>query len=234
LKCRQHRHGYRFSIDAVLLAHFIAPGNNGILLDLGAGCGIVSLLLAYRWPQLAVTALELQPRLAALCRHNAAVNGFAERIAAVEGDFRRMGDFFRAGSFSWVVANPPYRPSNHGRLSGGEEQAVARHELSGGLDELVKAIAFALKTRGRAALVYPAARSAILLAALKAARLEPKRLQVVYSYPGSAGRLMLVEAVKGGGEGMSILPPFYIYDSPGGQYAPEMARCYAPLIPVVG
>ncbi len=228
LVCRQHRQGYRFSVDAVLLAHFITPKAGDTLLDMGSGCGIVSLLLAYRWSQLRLTALELQPGLAALCRHNVAANGYRDRIEVREGDFRRVGEVAAAGSFDRVVANPPFRPAAAGRLSVGGEQAVARHELAGGLAELVAAMAFVLRTRGRAALVYPASRAAVLLAALKSSGLEPKRLQVVYSYPGDQGRLVLVEAVKGGGEELAVLPPFNIYDRSGGDYSEAMRRCYAP------
>ncbi|HSH13650.1 MAG TPA: hypothetical protein VLA15_07870, partial [Desulfurivibrionaceae bacterium] len=50
LNCRQHRGGYRFSVDAVLLAHFFAPRSDESLIDLGCGCGIIPLILAYRWP----------------------------------------------------------------------------------------------------------------------------------------------------------------------------------------
>ena len=226
LVCRQHRHGYRFSVDAVLLAHFIESKNSDNLLEIGAGCGIVSLLLAFRKPRLAITALELQPALAALCRHNAERNGYGGRIRVVNGDYRQLRQLVAPGSFALVVANPPYRPPGVGRLSEGEEQAVARHELAGTLAELVEAMSFALKTRGRACFVYPAARTALLVAELKNKGLEPKRLQVVHSYPGDRGRLVLLEAVKGGGEELSILPPFYIHSEKGGGYSAEMARCY--------
>jgi len=228
LICRQHRHGYRFSVDAVLLAHFLDPKREETVLDLGAGCGVISLLLAYRWPHLRLTALELQPQLVELCRHNVVVSGYSERIAVVRGDFRTPWEVVEAGSFARVVANPPFRPAENGRVSGGVEQAMARHELAGGLTDLLGAMAFALQSKGRATLVYPAARVGVLLAALKNKGLEPKRLQMVHSHPGGRGRLVLVEAIKGGGEELVVLPPFYINTSPGGSYSAEMRRCYTP------
>jgi len=228
VQCLQHRDGYRFSVDSVLLAHFIEPKAGDLILDLCAGCGVVSLILAYRFAGIRLTALELQPQLAALIRENVAANNYSERIEVVEGDCRKINELVKAGSFSWVVANPPYRRPGSGRLTLGNEQALARHELSVDLAGVVSAVSFALKTRGRAALVYPAARAAALIAALKNGGLEPKRVQVVYSYPGGAARLVLVEAVKGGGEELVILPPFYIYREPDGDYSPEMARLYEP------
>ncbi|MCW5198647.1 SAM-dependent methyltransferase, partial [Desulfobulbus sp. F3] len=46
--CRQHRDGYRFSIDAVLLAHFCRPAARNMVLDIGCGCGVISLILCCR------------------------------------------------------------------------------------------------------------------------------------------------------------------------------------------
>ena len=92
----------------------------------------------------------------------------------------------------------------------------------------VRAAHYALRTRGRAAFVYPAGRAATLCMELVAHGLAPKRMQVVYSYPGSNAKLVLVEAVKAGGEELTILPPFFIYNAATGVYTPEMARLYEP------
>lgn len=228
LHCLQHEDGYRFSVDAVLLAHFITPAPGAVILDLGAGCGVVSLILCYRHPDVRVTALELQAALVELIRRNVEVNGMADRLAPLEGDLRMIPHLIAPETCDWVVVNPPYGRPASGRINDSEESAVARHELRTSLAEVVAAIAYALKNRGRAALVYPAARLAALLTALKEARLEPKRLRIVYSYPGGEGRLALVEAVKNGGEELTVLPPFFLYDRPGGVCSAEMARLYEP------
>lgn len=227
LTCLQHREGYRFAIDAVLLAHFAAPRPGEKVLELCAGNGVVSLIMAYRQPQLAVTALELQPQLVGLLRSNVALNHYEQRITVVEGDCRFLANHVPAGVFDRVVMNPPYRRMASGRQTVGDEAAQARHELTLTLDEAVAAMALAVKNRGRCVMVYPADRLARLIAVLKGQRLEPKRLQIVYSYPGDAGRLVLVEAVKNGGEELAVLPPFFIYQAAAGSYTEEMATLYA-------
>ncbi len=232
LQCLQHRRGYRFSIDAVLLAHFIKPKPGDHILDLGAGCGIISLILAYRWPSVTVAALEIQAELAGLLRRSLALNArqgrdYQERLRVVTGDLREIKRCIEPGSCQWVVCNPPYRKQAAGRLNTGTEQALARHELNADLAAVVRAAAVAVKNRGRVAMVYPAGRGAVLMHALKDVNLEPKRLRTVYSYPGGDGKLLLLEAMKGGGEELRIMPPFYIYQEPKGVYSPEMARCFA-------
>ncbi|MFH1217216.1 MAG: methyltransferase [Pseudomonadota bacterium] len=228
LHCLQHADGYRFSVDAVLLAHFVEPRPAATILDLGAGCGVVSLILCYRHPGARITALELQPQLVELIRENINLNSLQNSLSLIEGDLRRMKALFAAETFDWVVANPPYGRLAAGRINPFDEQAAARHEINASLADVVAAIGHVLKNRGRAALVYPASRIAVLLATLKNARLEPKRLQIVHSYPEGDGKLALVEVVKNGGEEMAILPPFFIYEKPSGPYSPAMRKLYEP------
>lgn len=226
LHCLQHADGYRFSVDAVLLSHFVRPREGARILDLGAGCGVISLLLCFRLPSVRVIALELQPGLVNLINENIQRNHYQERISLIQGDLRHIRSLLDPEMFDLVVCNPPYGKMASGRRNPGEEQSIARHELEADLADIVTAISYAVKNRGRAALIYPAERAAVLLAALKGQRLEPKRLQVVHSYPDSDGKLVLVEAMKNGGEGVQILSPFYVYREPGGEMTPEMAALY--------
>jgi tRNA1(Val) A37 N6-methylase TrmN6 len=233
LICIQHRHGYRFSIDAVLLAHFIKLRRDSHVLDIGGGCGVISLILAYRYQHVGITVLELQADLADLARKNIELNdaqagGFQERIEVVHGDLRTIDKHVQAGVYDWVVCNPPYRKSGSGRINPVSEQAVARHELQADLQAVIAACVYAVRTRGRVAFVYPAVRGISLFHEMRNQGLEPKRLQVVYSYPSSQAGLLLVEAVKGGGEELKIAPPFYIYKEKNGDYSAQMAECYEP------
>jgi len=228
IRCMQHSSGYRFSLDAVLLGNFITPRPAEQILDLGCGSSIVSLILAYRWPSCRITGLEVQPDLVKLARENVALNGWQERITILQGDLRQIDKYVPVGQFDCLVSNPPYRKTGSGRRNIDAEQLVARHETMADVAGVVKAAVWALKNKGRAAFIYPAVRGATVLFELKKQRLEPKRMQIVYSYPGSSAALLLVEAVKGGGEELTILPPFYVYREQQGEYSPEMAACYRP------
>lgn len=226
LQCRQHLKGYRFSLDAVLLANFIRPGSADRVLDLGAGCGVISLILAFKWPEVSLTALEIQEGLVTLALENVKLNRFQDRIKLIRGDLRRIKKMLAPGSFDWVVCNPPYGKIGSGRLNLSDEAVIARHEIHADLSDIARAVSFTLRTRGRAALIYPACRAASLIHRIKEQNLEPKRLQVVYSYPRSVGKLVLVEVVKGGGEELRIEEPFYVYRKKGGEYSEEMRKCY--------
>ncbi len=232
LHCVQYRDGYRFSIDPVLLAHFVKLTQKERLLDLGAGCGIIGLILLYRHAEKIehLTALELQPALLALLRENIALNGFDERMEGVAGDLRTIKKFVQAESCSTVVCNPPFYPAGSGRKSTGEESEIARHQVACSLDEVLAAAAVSVKNRGRVYLIYPAESLGVLLTAAESFRLAAKRMQLVYSYPDRkmAAKMVLLEMVKNGGQGMEILAPLYIYEKKNGSYSEVLQSFYSP------
>lgn len=227
LVCKQYKSGYRFSIDAVLSAHFCRPGPNDSILDLGAGCGIISLILAYRHPSVRLTGLEIQPELAQLAKQNIRDNALQQRVSIIEGNYRDAAEFFAPETFDLVVSNPPYRRQGRGRLSPDSQRARARHEIDASLTDLIRAAAFAVKNKGKVVLIYPAVRSITLIHEFRKCNLEPKRLQPIYSYPGQDdATLVMIEAVKNGGEEVAVLPPFYVFKEKYGPYSEAMQKLY--------
>ena len=222
----QHRNGYRFSIDAALLAAFVEMRPGARVVDLGCGCGIIALLLAYRFPASRVVGVEVQPALAALARDNAVRNGMGERMTVLEKDLRRVQRRHCGGEVDSVVANPPFRPAGSGRVNPDAERACARHEILGTMTDFAAAGRRLLNPGGRFAAVYPALRCADLVCTLRQAGLEPKRMRWVHSYSGSGARLVMVQAVKGAGSALAVDPPLVVYQSPG-KYTPEAARILA-------
>ncbi len=219
-------------MDSVLLAHFVRLAKNEMVLDLGAGCGVIGLILCYRASARirSLTAFELQPGLAALARDNVILNKFQEQMRVVEGDLRDCKKLLEPESYSTVVCNPPFYSVGRGRPSASKESELARHQVTCTLPDILAAAAMAVKNRGKVYLIYPAEGLGSLLALLPRQRLTAKRLQLVYSYPDSpaGARLLLLEAVKNGGEGIEILPPFYIYDRKNGAYSEAMQYFYDP------
>ncbi|MCI5212124.1 MAG: tRNA1(Val) (adenine(37)-N6)-methyltransferase [Candidatus Electrothrix sp. ATG2] len=227
LVCRQHRDGYRFSLDAVLLAHFCQPASGDKVLDLGTGCGVIGLILCYRHLDVQVTGLELQSALADLSQQNIQANNLQDRFAIINGDLRRIKQHLRAETYELVLSNPPYYKIGTGRVSQEDECALARHELTADPDSVIAAAAYAVKNRGTVVCIYPAERLATVTAAMMKKRLVPKRIQPVYSYPeDSQARLVMIEAMKNGGEGVRLLPPLYIYQYSDGPYSKKISAMY--------
>lgn len=213
----QHQKGYRFSVDPILLADFVGPAPLGRLCDIGAGVGIVGLLLGRKDPQAQVTLVELQPKLAELCRKNAVENGLAERCNVVEGDVLSMAvrKQLPGAGFDLVTSCPPYYPVGHGGVNPDSEEAIARHELHLPLGDLVRAARRLIGFRGRVAFVYPSTRLPELLASLDSAGLTPTRLRLMHPRPGQPAQRAFVEGCKGARGGLTILPPLFLRDADG-------------------
>lgn len=227
LICRQYEDGYRFSVDSILAAHFCRLAGTKQVLDLGCGCGVIGLILARLHPGIELVGLELQPDLAGLAAENIQANKLDARCRVICGDARQIGRFVDVESFDLVVCNPPYRRTGSGRINKTNEAAIARHELKANLDDMLAAAAFSVINRGQVVFVYPAVRLASLVAGMHHHRLIPRRLQPVYSYPeADQATLVVVEAVKNGGEGCSLLPPLSIYAGKNMGYSPEMEKLY--------
>jgi tRNA1Val (adenine37-N6)-methyltransferase len=227
LTVRQPRRGYRFSIDALLLAAHCRPKPRQRIIDLGTGCGVVAMLLAWRHPHVTLCGVELQPELAAAAMANVRDNALEQRVKIVTGDMLA----FRGEGFpvpvEWVVSNPPYRVLRSGKLNPDSQRAVARHEIRITLAQVAATAARLLKLGGRFVTIIPCERLADLMVALRSVSLEPKRLRLVHSRREQPARLALVEAVSGAGSGVQVAAPLVIYAAEGG-YTPEVASLLAP------
>jgi tRNA1Val (adenine37-N6)-methyltransferase len=211
LKFFQRRDGYRFSLDALLLAHFVSLKKNESVADLGTGNGIIPLLLATLHSGVSITGVEFQPAMAERAERNVKLNELAGRIRICRGDVRAIRAVAPSESFDVVVCNPPYRRPTSGRISPNDEKRIARHELQGDLGDFLAAATFLLRRKGRTALIYPAVRFADLICAMRHARVEPKRLRAVHSFADAEASLVLVEGVKGGRPGAAVEKPLRIY-----------------------
>jgi tRNA1Val (adenine37-N6)-methyltransferase len=242
LQIYQHKSGYRFSADAVLLSAFVNIRRLKKIADLGAGSGIIGLLLAKKYPSAGITLIELQEGLALLAGKNAAINGLEARVSIVQSDIRKLKltsaeartqgkaetEKFGDGmlhAFDLVVSNPPFRKTKTGLMSPSDERAMARHEIHLPAVDLMKAAFSLLKHHGRLCIIHLPERLADVMDAMRQHNLEPKRLRFVHSNLQSEAKMVLIEAVKEGRPGVLVERPLYLYDADG-QYTDEMMDIY--------
>ena len=207
LKIIQSRQGYRFSVDALLLAEFVSLKSEDLVVDLGAGCGIISLFLAVKRDAGFIFGLELQERLVSQAKRNIVLNKLEKKIAIIHGDLRHLP--MATGFANVVVCNPPYRKEESGRINPDTSKAVARHELAVSLDDIVAAGRVLLKPGGRLALIYPANRLTEIFARMRIQEIEPKRLQIIFPDHASHAKLAMIEGRLEGRSGLKILPPIF-------------------------
>lgn len=213
LKIIQKKKGYRFSVDSILLSKFIKIKPNEKVIDLGTGCGILPLTLSQTSKGALFIGVEVQKGLADCAKKNVLINHLEDCITILNHDFRDLNKIYPPSSFDVVISNPPYRRYRSGRINPDEEKAIARHELKGTLEDLISITNYLLKSKGRFYLIFPAIRIVDLFTAMRSNRLEPKRLQIVYSHLNENAKFVLIESLKESGIEIKILPPLVLYQS---------------------
>lgn len=224
LKVIQHKDQFRFSVDAVLLAHFAYLKKKTRIIDLGTGTGVIPLLLTTRGAD-TITGIEINPVMAKLAQRSVSYNRLDDKIKIVQGDLREIRNLFPSGSFDLVVSNPPYRPVEQGKMSELDAVAMARHEVSATLEDVVKTARYLLNMRGRFAMVHLPERLAEIIVIMHSVGIEPKRLQFVHSKIERKPVLILIEGIVGAKAGMTIEKPFTIYNEDG-SYHRDIMKYY--------
>jgi tRNA1(Val) A37 N6-methylase TrmN6 len=205
LKLIQSKDGYRFSIDAILLAEFVTIRQGDVVVDLGTGCGVIPLILLLTKLVGYAFGLEIQEELAGQAARNVLLNGFDDKMRVVLGDIKNPP--IAEESADVVICNPPYRQVKSGRINPDPRRAIARHEIMASIDDILRAARSVLRKKGRLALIYSSARLADILARMRRFNLEPKKIQIIYPDLNSGAKLVLVEAILGGRPGLKISPP---------------------------
>lgn len=211
-------------LDSFLLSALprLKPGLR--VCDLGCGTGLLGLLLLQRQRELTVTGLDIQPEAIRMAELAAEENGLTDRLDFRLGDLREPG-ILPAGAFDLVVCNPPYFPPGSGAPPLDPARRTARMEESCTLEDVCRASARLLRWGGALCLVHKPERLTDLLCLLRAAGLEPKRLQLVFHRMEAAPSLVLLEARRGGGPGLRVEAPLML-EGPGGGPSPELDRIY--------
>lgn len=225
LRIIQPRHGYRFSVDPLLLADFagVRPGERAV--DLGTGCGIIPLLLSRLEESCSVTAVEFQPVMADIAARNVELNRLAGRVDVVSEDVISLKARFPVDSFDLVVSNPPYRRPGTGKVSPRVGRDDARHETSATLADFLAAAKYLVKPSGRICFIYHTCRLPELMAQAAQQKLGVLRLRMVHGSSTAAARMFLVELAKGRVGELRVEPPMMVRKEDG-QYSAEKLRIY--------
>lgn len=203
--------GFRFSVDAILLARFAAQAKVERAVDLGCGCGVAGLCLLALNGAESLSGMEIQRPLVDMAKRNADLNALSDRAAFFcfdLGDFKRGMPVRRA---DLVIANPPYRSLSSTRLSPEPTVNISKCEVKGNFLLFSQAAAELLTKGGRYASVYPAERLGYALESLSAAELTPIRLRFLHPRQGEPASLILLEGIKKGKGSLTVEAPLFLH-----------------------
>ena len=218
----QYLRGYRFSIDAPILADFL-PTTDHPALEIGCGCGIISLLALHQGKFPSIRGLEIQEEQAGLARKNALENGMADRFEVFCGDFLKEHHRFKGTKV--ILTNPPYLSTGSGKLSPDPMVRRSKWDLSLPLSDLLKKTSEILDADGNFFLIYPHSRFDEFMEEARQVQLFPVRRRTVHSFKhGKAERFLIQLSTSRAEE--EVLAPLVIFRSPG-EYTAEMERIFS-------
>jgi len=224
LKVIQNKALFCFGMDAVLLADYVNLKRGDRVLDLCTGSGIVPILLSGREKASEIVGIELMDYVADMGVRSVALNNLQDTVKTVNGDLKHAHRLAK-GVFDVVTVNPPYEKVNEARHSDNAYRVAAKHEVHAKFADICKVSNRMLKCGGKLVLIHCVGRLAELICTLTAHKLQPKRMRFIYPKAGQKPNMVLIEAMKDGGEGMVVDVPLYVRKS-GGDYTDEINRIY--------
>ena len=225
LRIIQKDSGFRFGMDAVLLADFARVEERDRVADFGTGTGILPLLIAGRGGAAHIDAFEIQSDMVDMARRSVQLNGLTERIAIHNLPVENAEYAVVPGSMDVIVCNPPYGVPGTTLLNPRKTLSLARHQTEKGLTDWYRMAYRLLRGKGRFNMIYPAPRMLEAMDGMRKARLEPKRVRLICPRADKAANLVLIEAMKDAKPMLHHEPPLIVYE-PDGSMTPELRRIY--------
>ena len=203
LKIIQNKRLYTFTSDSVVLANYIHTSKNDCVVEIGAGCGVISILVQAKNNLKKITAFEIQQEMANLCNKNIELNNLQDKIVLINDKIQNSDKYIKPASVDVVFSNPPYF-----KLTNFNQNAVkqnAKEEILLPLQELVKTSARMLKDGGKFYCCYGAERSIELLCECQKQNLFVKEMFYTENGRGEV-KIVVIKAVKNGKNGVKVLP----------------------------
>ena len=212
--------GYCYNSDSIFLYDFISSFNpKGTVLDVGAGCGVVGLLVARDNPKVELEAVEKQDIFAHLATTNARVNKINYKLYQL--DFLEMNENKK---YDYIISNPPFYPSKSTKTTN-EIISTARYNVHLPLEDFFKKVSKILKPHSHFIFCYDATQFGIICAELDKVKMRVVDVQFVHPKEDRVASLVMIHARNGSKSLMKIWSPFINFD--GNQISDEAKIIFA-------
>jgi tRNA1Val (adenine37-N6)-methyltransferase len=138
--------------DSVLLGAWVEVENPKHILDVGTGTGLLALMMAQRFKEATIDAVELNNGALIDANNNFKNSPFSERIHLIEADFNHF-QTSRNTTYDLIISNPPYFKNS--LKSKAEGRNTARHQQELSLNTLLEKSVAILSKTGSIALILP-------------------------------------------------------------------------------
>jgi tRNA1Val (adenine37-N6)-methyltransferase len=200
----------KINTDGVLLGAFVESGTPKTILDIGTGTGVIALMLAQRFKQAIIDAVEIDPVAAQTASNNFKNSSFDRRIALFAQSFEDFFDEFPDRTYDLIVSNPPF--FIHSLKSPKAKKELAKHTDQHFFKRLIAGLSKHLTIDGVCQLILPVETADLVRKTALEHGLFVKKTTKIYSYKDSEAHreLLALSRDKTNVEDGQ----FVIYDSP--------------------
>ena len=203
----QPESGYCYNSDSVFLYDFISSFNpRGKVLDVGAGCGIVGLLVARDNPKVELEAVEKQDAFVEYATTNARVNKIDYKMHKC--DFLELSE---EQKYDYIISNPPFY---HDGVTKSENEMLfnARYNVNLPLRDFFKKVSRILKPKSHFVFCYDASQFGLICVELDKVNIRVVDVQFVHSKVDKGASLVMIHARNGSKSLMKVWEPFISFD----------------------
>ena len=226
LRIIQNSENFCFGMDSVLLSDFANNiKNNSVVLDLGTGTGIISILLSAKANVKKIYGIEIQKDVADMANRSVILNNLEKKIEIINEDIKNISNIFNKNSVDVIITNPPYKEINRGIINDNENKIISRHEVKANLEDFIRVSSEVLKDYGEIYMVNRPERIVDIIEYMRKYKMEPKNIRFVYSKINKEPNLILIKAVKNAKKFVKIEQPLIIYDE-NNNYTDEIYKIY--------
>lgn len=226
LKIIQNRDGFCFGIDAVLLSDFAKNiKKDSMVLDLGTGTGIISILLCGKTKLKKVVGVEVQKEVYDMACRSVKLNNLENKFEVINENILNLENIFECNKFDVIVTNPPYKKKNTGIINEEEKKIISRHEVLADLEDFIRISSRLLKNKGEFYMVHRPERIVDIFSLMRKYKIEPKEIRLVFSNEKNPPKMVLIKGVKNGGEYLKFRENLYVYKKDG-SYTDEILEIY--------
>ncbi len=210
LKIYQYDDKFKFSLDSILLAEFVElKPNTRTIVDFCTGNAPVPLILSTK-SEARIYGFELQENIYNLAVMSVKENKLESRIKIINANLKDSLEYILPESVDAVTCNPPYfkYDKNKSLINEDREKAIARHEISMNLDDLITSAKYILKNKAPLYIVHRCDRLEEILDCLNKYNFKVKKLQFIYASYNKEAIMVLIKATKNGKVGsLKVMPP---------------------------
>ena len=172
-----------------------------------------------------IIGIEVQKEVAEMAKRSIQLNHLEDKFKMIQDNILNLNNYFEKNTFDVIVTNPPYKKKETGVQNEDTRKLISRHEIEANLEDFIRISKDMLKDKGEFYIVYRPERLVDLLTLMRKYKIEPKKIQFVYSNIYAVSKLVLVQGVKNARPFLKLEPNLYIYDE-NGNYTEEVLKIY--------